>query len=57
MTKRPAKTARSSALPQPETFRDTTWDVRILRAREARTAAQALRRGKRATFPTHLAQP
>jgi hypothetical protein len=55
--RRPEKTENIGALPRPKTLPEDGWDARITRARNARSAAQALRRGKSATFPTHLTQP
>jgi hypothetical protein len=48
---------RAAVLSRPEAFRDDTWATRISRAREARSGAQELRRGKPSAAPTHLAQP
>jgi hypothetical protein len=57
MTKRRAKPKEQGVLQKPKSFGDEAWDVRIARAREARSAAQALRRGKPAAFSIHLAKP
>ena len=57
MTNRPAKPTKEAILPQPKAFGDQTWETKITRAREARSAAQALRQGKPTTFTRHLAQP
>jgi hypothetical protein len=48
---------RTAVLPRPDAFRDDTWAARISRAREARSGAQELRRGKPSAAPTHLSQP
>jgi hypothetical protein len=59
VTRRSDKSEKNQhgALDRPATFHDQTWEVRITRAREARDAAQALRKGKPSTFPRHLSQP
>lgn len=57
MSKRPVEPRAQDVIQKPKAFGAETWDVRIARAREAKSAAQALRRGKPSAFSTHLAQP
>ncbi len=57
MNKRPVEQKPQDVIQKPKAFGDQTWDVRIARAREAKSAAQALRRGKPSAFSTHLTQP
>lgn len=57
MSKRPVKPKAQDVIQRPKAFGDQTWDVRIARAREAKSAAQALRRSKPSAFSNHLTQP
>jgi hypothetical protein len=57
MSHRVGKPNEQAALQKPKDFSDETWEARIARAREARSAAQVLRRGKPAAYSTHLTQP
>lgn len=40
------------ALTPPKSHKDSSWEVKITRAKAAREAAQQLRKDQPATFPT-----
>lgn len=48
------KETDSGALRPPAEERDPDWAARIAKAREAREAAQKVRKGKPATFPSRV---